>query len=126
MPARKVGSAGADVAGSAAGADPQKTPPPGAVPTPEQLRPSLPPARPDAALPDRPPRRELGKPSDEISIDVTAYAVDASAPEALRAALAGITAPFVGPQKSYEDLVNAAAAVIQLSAAAPTGPAGKK
>jgi hemolysin activation/secretion protein len=86
--------------------------PPGAVPTPEQLRPRPPTARSDApAPPESPVPRELGKPSDEITLDVGAYAVDASAPAELRAALAAITAPFVGRQRSYEDMVNAAGAV---------------
>jgi len=88
------------------------TPPPGAVPTPEQLRPAEPAARPGTTLPDTPaPPRELGKPSDEVAIDVASYAVDASAPAELRAALPQLTAAFVGKQRSYEDLVNAAAAV---------------
>lgn len=87
-----------------------QTPPPGAVPTPEQLRPRLPASRSDAPPPEVPVPRELGKPSDEITLDVTAYAVDPSAPAELRAALAAITAPFVGKQRSYEDLVNAAGA----------------
>jgi hemolysin activation/secretion protein len=86
-------------------------PPPGAVPTPEQLRPVVPAAAP-AALPTRPaPPRELGKPSEEIALDVTRYEVAEDAPAALRAALPALTKPFVGTQRSYEDLVNAAAAV---------------
>jgi hemolysin activation/secretion protein len=90
----------------------QTPPPPGAVPTPEQLRPRVPTAKPDTALPDAPGvPRELGKPSDEITLDVSAYAVDATAPAELRAALPALTAPFVGKQRSYEDLVNAAGAV---------------
>jgi hemolysin activation/secretion protein len=81
------------------------------VPTPEQLRPRTLPAEPEAVVPATPPPRELGKPSEEVVLDVAAYAVDASAPAELRAALPGLTAPFVGKQRSYEDLVNAAAAV---------------
>jgi hemolysin activation/secretion protein len=88
------------------------TPPPGAVPTPEQLRPRLPLAQPDVTLPDVPAApRELGKPSDEITLDVLRYELDASAPAALREALPALTAPFVGTQRSYEDMVNAASAV---------------
>lgn len=99
------------LAGLAAAAVAQ-APPPGAVPTPEQLRPREPAARPDTPPPpERPLLRELGKPSDEITLDVASYAVDAGAPAELRAALPTITAPFVGRQRSYEDLVNAAAAV---------------
>lgn len=88
------------------------TPPPGAVPTPEQLRPPLPVAKPDTALPSAPAvPRELGKPSDETTLDVSSYSVDASAPAQLRAALPALTAPFVGKRRGYEDLVNAAGAV---------------
>lgn len=54
--------------------------------------------------------RELGKPEDDLIVDVTAYQVD-GLPEASREALAAITAPYTGPQRHYEDLVNAAAAV---------------
>lgn len=86
-------------------------PPPGAVPTPEQLRPRPAAEKPDAALPPAPVPRELGKPSDDITLDVSAYAVDETAPAALRAALPALTAPYVGRQRNYEDLVNAAAAV---------------
>lgn len=94
------------------GGSPATTPPPGAVPTQEQLRPRPAQDKPEAPLPPQPAvPRELGKPSDDITLDVTAYEVDASAPAALRGALASITAPFVGRQRSYEDMVNAAAAV---------------
>ena len=95
---------------AACAAQQQQTPPPGAVPTPEQLRPQLP-AQPAPTLPERPIPRELGKPMQEMQIDVAAYAVDDSAPRELREALARITAPYVGKARSYEDLVNAASAV---------------
>jgi hemolysin activation/secretion protein len=86
--------------------------PPGAVPTPEQLRPRQPFGQPDVTLPDVPTApRELGKPSEEITLDVVRYELDPSTPAALREALPALTAPFVGKQRSYEDLVNAAAAV---------------
>lgn len=52
--------------------------------------------------------RELGKRDDNLSLDVSAYAVADDAPETLRQALAAITAPYVGKGRSYEDLVNAA------------------
>ena len=55
--------------------------------------------------------RELGKPGEELTLDVTAYSVDESAPAPLRAALPGLTQRFTGPGRSYEDLVNAASAV---------------
>ena len=98
----------------------QTSPPPGAVPTPEQLRPRTDAANPDASLPPTPAvPRELGKPSDDITLDVASYEVDASAPAALRAALPAITAPFVGPRRSYEDMVNAAAAVTRSPGCGP-------
>jgi len=55
--------------------------------------------------------RELGKPGEELTLDVTAFSVDESAPAALRAALPELTQRFTGPGRSYEDLVNAASAV---------------
>ncbi|MDP3083206.1 MAG: ShlB/FhaC/HecB family hemolysin secretion/activation protein [Rubrivivax sp.] len=58
-----------------------------------------------------PPPRELGKPDDDLRVDVRAYAVDATAPPELRDALAGLTARFIGKDRSFEDLVNAAAEV---------------
>jgi hemolysin activation/secretion protein len=54
--------------------------------------------------------RELGKPEDDIKMDVTAYQVD-GLPDASAAQLAAITAPFVGKGRSYEDLVNATSVV---------------
>lgn len=83
------------------------TPP--VVPTPAEL------ARPPEASrqaelpPERPaPARELGKPEDELRIDVQAFTLAADAPAALREALPRLTAAFVGPQRGFEDLVNAA------------------
>jgi len=100
------------LAGVAIAQTPAPPPPPGAVPTPEQLRPPVPAARSDAPLPPQAPvLRELGKPSDELVLDVNSYTVDASAPAELRAALPALTAPFVGKQRSYEAMVDAAAAV---------------
>jgi hemolysin activation/secretion protein len=91
------------------------TPPP-TVPRPSDLAP-----RPDATVsdptalpqpaPDRRAPREVGKPSDEIEIDVVRYAVADDAPAELRAALATITAPYVGKGRHYEDLTDAAADV---------------
>ncbi len=89
-------------------------PPAGAAPTADDLRvnPLANQATPAPALPDQPaPPRELGKPADDITLDVTAYVVDPSAPPALQAALPALTAPFVGKNRSYEDLVNAVSAV---------------
>lgn len=62
------------------------------------------------ALPPAPPR-ELGKPEDDVRIDVTRYVVDDSAPAELRAALPQLTAAFVGKERSFESLVSAAAEV---------------
>lgn len=56
------------------------------------------------------PLRELGKPEEDFSLDVSAYQVD-GLPDASAARLAAITAPFVGKGRSYEDLLNATAAV---------------
>lgn len=56
------------------------------------------------------PLRELGKPEEDVSLDVAAYQVD-GLPDASAARLAAITAPFTGRGRSYEDLVNATTAV---------------
>jgi hemolysin activation/secretion protein len=88
----------------------QATPPAGTVPTPGELAPRpQPPAAVD--LPRPAPPRELGKPADDLRIDVQAFAVDDNAPAELKAALAGLTAPFTGTGRSFEDLANAAAEV---------------
>ena len=68
---------------------------------------ALPPVR---TTPAAPPS-ELGKPADELRIDVKGYVLDDSAPAELRAALVRITAAYVGPGKDFEDLANAAAEV---------------
>jgi hemolysin activation/secretion protein len=66
----------------------------------------------NAVVPERKmPARELGKPDDDVKLDVARYVVDDDAPPELRAALARLTAPYVGPQRSFEDLVNAAGEV---------------
>lgn len=88
----------------------QPLPEAGILPRPQDLAPSLPAGR-SVDLPDRPIPRELGKPQDELRIDVRRFVVDEQAPAALREALPALTAAFVGPQRSYEDLVEAAAAV---------------
>lgn len=67
----------------------------------------MPPQRPAAAA----LARELGKPADELRLDVKAYTVEDSAPAELRAALSRITAAYVGTGKTFEDLVDAAAEV---------------
>ena len=91
---------------------PPLTPPPGSVPQPAELqRRALPERSTDGQVPAPPVPRELGKPGEELTLDVTAYSVDESAPAPLRAALPGLTQRFTGPGRSYEDLVNAASAV---------------
>lgn len=93
-------------------APPPPSVPPGAVPQPEELQQRALPAKPnEPVVPAAPVVRELGKPSDEITLDVTAYSVDDSAPAPLRAALPELTRAFTGKDRSYEDLVNAASAV---------------
>lgn len=60
--------------------------------------------------------RELGKPEDDLSVDVQRYQVNGlSHPTAeLTARLNAATAPYTGSQRSFEDLVNAAAAVTRV------------
>ena len=55
--------------------------------------------------------RELGKPDDDMRIDVVSYRVDDDAPAAVRAALASLTTRFTGKQRSFDDLSSAAAEV---------------
>lgn len=94
----------------AAPAAPVRTP--SVVPSASELAPPVKPADNTAAVPPRPgPPRELGKPEDDLRLDVARYAVDDDAPAGLRAALPRITAAFVGKERSFEDLVNAAAEV---------------
>lgn len=98
---------------AALGAHAQTPPPtPPQVPRATDLVPLQ--VRPDsaAALPDvKTPPRELAKPEDDVRLDVTRYAVDDSAPPALRAALPALTARYTGANRSFEDLANAAAEV---------------
>lgn len=88
----------------------QTAPPPGTVPTPEELAPKRQAPR-DVDLPRPAPPRELGKPADDLRIDVEGYSVADDAPPELRAALTRLTAPYVGKQRSFEDLVSAATEV---------------
>ncbi|MBA4177830.1 MAG: hypothetical protein C0505_14935, partial [Leptothrix sp. (in: Bacteria)] len=82
------------------------------VPTPSGLAPPIATPSSPAALPARPaPPRELGKPDEDLRLDVAGFAVDDDAPAELRAALPRLTASFVGRQRGFEDLVNAAAEV---------------
>lgn len=88
----------------------QATPPSGTVPTPQELAPKPQPRR-DVEVPRPAPPRELGKPADDLRIDIESFHVADDAPPELRAALARLTAAFVGKGRSFEDLANAAAAV---------------
>ncbi len=87
---------------------------PAEVPRPAELapRPVAPGADDKAQPPERAaPPRELGKPDDDLRLDVVGYAVDDSAPPELKAALPKLTARFAGKQRGFEDLVAAAAEV---------------
>jgi len=86
--------------------------PGGVLPTPAQLAPRVPTTTDPRELPPRPdPPRELAKPADELTLDVRGYQLSDNAPPALVAALPALLAPYVGPKRRYEDLVNAAADV---------------
>jgi len=92
---------------------PVQVPTPSVVPQSSDLAPLrvVPPTQ--AQPPERPapPPRELGKPEDDVHLDVLRYAVDDSAPAELRAALPKLTERYTGKDRSFEDLVNAAAEV---------------
>ncbi|MGQ3095305.1 MAG: ShlB/FhaC/HecB family hemolysin secretion/activation protein [Roseateles sp.] len=86
------------------------TPP--VVPTPAELARPPAPSRNTELPPERPAAaRELGKPEDELKIDVAAYSLSPGAPAALQAALPRLTAAFTGKERGFEDLVNAASEV---------------
>ncbi|MEY4749148.1 MAG: hypothetical protein RIQ60_1362 [Pseudomonadota bacterium] len=104
--------------GSGAAAQAQTSP--AGVPTPAQVPRSsemAPPLRaPDAtatpSLTDAPaPPRELGKPDEDVRVDVSRYVVADDAPPALLKALPALTQAYVGANRSFEDMVNAAAEV---------------
>lgn len=83
---------------------------PGVVPTPAELAPPLRTPERGAQVPaPAAAPRELGKPEDDLRIDVSAYELDPGAPAELRAVLARLTARYTGPRRSYEDLAAAAA-----------------
>lgn len=89
-----------------------QVPTPAIVPRAQDLAPPSAAPNTSAAVPERPAiERELGKPDDDLRIDVSAYRVDDNSPPELRAALAGLTERYTGKQRSFEDLVNAAAEV---------------
>lgn len=91
-------------------------PAPGVIPSAQQLQEgreqTMTPPESTAEVPVVPtaPPRELGKPVDDITLDVTAYEID-GLNEVPRDVLAKLTAPYVGAARSYEDMVDAAAAV---------------
>lgn len=95
---------------------PPAEPAPGVIPSAQQIQKAReaveapPPSTAEVpAVPSAPPR-ELGKPADDITLDVSAYQVDGLS-DVPRDVLAKVTAPFTGKGRSYEDMVDAAAAV---------------
>lgn len=92
------------------GASAQTTPP--VVPRSADLAPpEVQPKKVAPLLPQPAPPRELGKPEDDVRVDVTRYVVDDNAPAELREALPKLTERFTGKDRSFESLVNAAAEV---------------
>lgn len=94
---------------------PPVEPAPGVIPSAQQLQQgrdaALSPLENAAEVPTPAPvPRELGKPADDITLDVSAYEVD-GLNDVPRAVLAQLTAPYTGKGRSYEDMVDAAAAV---------------
>lgn len=91
---------------------PRVVPTPPQVPRSSELAPPRTPESSPAALPPQPaPPRELGKPEEDLRLDVVRYAVADDAPAELRNALPRLTERFTGPGRSFEDLANAAAEV---------------
>jgi len=86
---------------------------PSVVPSSADLAPSrvVPPSTAQVPMSPAAVPRELGKPDDDVRIDIARFELDASAPAALRAKLAELTKDFVGKDKSFEDLSNARAEV---------------
>jgi hemolysin activation/secretion protein len=90
-------------------------PAPGVIPSAQQLQKAReateapPSSTAEVPVPAAPPR-ELGKPADDITLDVSAYQVE-GLNDVPRDVLAKLTAPFTGKGRSYEDMVDAAAAV---------------
>ncbi len=79
------------------------------IPTSTELAPLkvLPPSTATVPTPPAEVARELGKPEDDVRLDIVRYAVDDSAPAALRAKLAELTRDYTGKNRSFEDLNNA-------------------
>lgn len=108
VPLMGAGALQAQVAPAPA-APPIRTPT--VVPPASELAPTVSVPESTPRLPERAAPRELGKPENDVRVDVTRYAVDDDAPAALRAALPRITAAFTGLQRSFEDLAEAAVEV---------------
>lgn len=91
----------------------QVVPTPAVVPRSDDLAPrqAQPPG--DAALPAAPAPmpRELGKPDDDLRIEIRRFVLDASAPAALVAALPRLTSDLLGSDKGFEDLTTARARI---------------
>jgi hemolysin activation/secretion protein len=87
--------------------------PAGVVPRADDLAPRqvVPPS--DAPLPDAPAQvpRELAKTDDDVRIEIRRFVLDPSAPPALVAALPGLTADLLGPDKGFEELATARARI---------------
>ncbi len=98
-----------------AGAQALVEPAPGVIPSAQQLEQArdvtVRPSSGKAELPAvQSVPRELGKPSEDITLDVSDYQVEGLS-GVPREVLAQLTAPYVGKARSYEQLVDAAAAV---------------
>ncbi|MES2717023.1 MAG: ShlB/FhaC/HecB family hemolysin secretion/activation protein [Pseudomonadota bacterium] len=67
----------------------------------------------DARLPDAPAPlpRELGKPDDDLRIEIRRFVLDPAAPAALAAALPGLTSDLLGADKGFEELATARARI---------------
>jgi hemolysin activation/secretion protein len=105
---------GAVLMGLACGAWAQSAAPtrtPTEVPPAQELAPRITPENRGAPPERAAPPRELGKPEDDLRIDVVRYSVADDAPAELRAALPALTARYAGKQRGFEDLVGAAAEV---------------
>jgi len=91
--------------------EPPRTP--SVVPRPAELAPPRidPPSQVQLPVVPSEVPRELGKPDDDVRIDIERYVVDDSAPPALKARLAALTKDFVGKNRSFEHLFNARAEV---------------
>lgn len=87
----------------------QTTPP--VIPTPSELGDRRPSVTTDLTrLPDvrSPAPNRLGAPDEDIRFDVKGFTLDAAAPDALKAALPALVAAYLGKDKGFADLSNAA------------------